>query len=262
MEISKTDFFYIVTIQNDQISYVKHVLAPLYVFFTLFGCWGGGGGLPRGLGHNLLMQFSSLGSSKMEISETDLFDTLTIQKDQISYVKHVLAPLYVFFTLFGCRGGGGGAPQGPGAQPSYVVFLPRQLKNGRSSPLFEVLIVLCGPLKRPMDLWGPMGTYGDPWGPMGTFGDPWEPMGTYGDLWGLMGTCGDLWGPLGTYGGLWGHMGTYGDLWGPVGAYGGLWGPMGAYGGLWGLMGTCGDPWGPLGTYGYLWGPMGTYGDL
>ena len=30
---------------------------PLYVFFTLFGCWGGG--VPRGPGHNLLMQFSS-----------------------------------------------------------------------------------------------------------------------------------------------------------------------------------------------------------
>ena len=59
----------------------------------------GGGWLPRGLGHNLLMQFSSLGSSKMEISETDFFDTLTIQNDQISYVKHVLAPLYVFSTL-------------------------------------------------------------------------------------------------------------------------------------------------------------------
>ena len=68
----------------------------------------GGGGLPRGLGHNLLMQFSRLGSSKMEISETDFFDTLTIQNDQISYVKHVLAPLSVFFILFGCLGGGGG----------------------------------------------------------------------------------------------------------------------------------------------------------
>ena len=81
---------------------------------------GGGGGLPRGLGHNLLMQFSGLSSSKMELSETDLFDTLTIQNDQISYVKHVLAPIYVFFTLFGCWGGG--APQGPGAQPAYVVL--------------------------------------------------------------------------------------------------------------------------------------------
>ena len=52
---------------NYQISNVKHVLTPLYVFFTLFGCWRGGGGegLPRGLGHNLLMQFSRLGSSKV-----------------------------------------------------------------------------------------------------------------------------------------------------------------------------------------------------
>ena len=66
----------------------------------------GGGELPRGLGHNLLMQFSRLSSSKMEISETDFFDTLTIQNNQISYVKHVLAALYVFFTLFGCCGGG------------------------------------------------------------------------------------------------------------------------------------------------------------
>ena len=47
--------FDIVTSHNDEICCVKHVLAPLYVFFTLFGCWGGGGGLPRGLVHNLLM---------------------------------------------------------------------------------------------------------------------------------------------------------------------------------------------------------------
>ena len=94
------------TTYNDEICYVKHVLAPFYVFFTLFGCWGGGGGgggLPRGLGRNLLR----LNSSKMEISETDFFDTLTIQNDQISHVKHVLAPFYAFFTLFGCWGWGG-----------------------------------------------------------------------------------------------------------------------------------------------------------
>ena len=112
MEIFETDFFDTSTIQNDQISHVKHVLAPFYVFFTLFGCWGGGGGLPRGLGRNLLMQFSRLNSSKMEIFETDFFDTSTIQNDQISHVKHVLAPFYVFFTLFGCWGGGGGGSQG------------------------------------------------------------------------------------------------------------------------------------------------------
>ena len=83
-------------------------------FSPYLGVGGGGGGLPRGPGHNLLMQFSGLGSSKMEISESDLFDTLTIQNDQISYVKHVLAPLYVFFTLFGCLGGGGGSQGGRG----------------------------------------------------------------------------------------------------------------------------------------------------
>ena len=122
MEISETDFFDTSTIQNDPISLVKHVLAPLYVFFTLFGCWGGG--LPRGLGHNLLMQFSRLNSSKMEISETDFFDTSNIQNDQISHVKHVLAPFYVFFSLFGC--GGGGAPKGSRAQ----LAPPQQLENG------------------------------------------------------------------------------------------------------------------------------------
>ena len=108
MEISETDFLHTLTIQNDQISYVKHVLAPLHVFFTLFGCvWGGGGGTKGSRAHNLLMQFSGLGSSKMEISETDCFHTLTIHNDQISYVKHVLLPLHVFFTLFGCVCGGG-----------------------------------------------------------------------------------------------------------------------------------------------------------
>ena len=113
MEVSETDFFDTLTIQNDQISYVKHVLAPFYVFFTFLGV---GGGVPRGLGHNLLMQFSSLGSSKMEIFETDFFDILTIQNDQIFYIKHVLAPLHVFFTLFGyvCVGGGGGSQGGLG----------------------------------------------------------------------------------------------------------------------------------------------------
>ena len=34
-------FFDIVTTYNDEICYVKHVLALFYVFFTLFGCWGG-----------------------------------------------------------------------------------------------------------------------------------------------------------------------------------------------------------------------------
>ena len=71
---------------------------------------GGGGGeaAPTGLGHNLLMQFSTLYSSKIEIFETNFFGILTIHNDQISYVKHALDPLHVFFTLFGCLDGGGG----------------------------------------------------------------------------------------------------------------------------------------------------------
>ena len=89
------------------------------MFYTFFVCfspylvvWGGGGGVTGSRAHNPLTQFSGLGSSKMEISETNFFDTLTIQKDQISYVKHVLAPLYVFFTLFGW--GRGWLPRGLG----------------------------------------------------------------------------------------------------------------------------------------------------
>ena len=67
-------------------------------YLAVWGRRGGGGGwLPRGLGHNLLRQFCSLGSSKMELSKTDFFDILTIQNDKISDIKHVLAPLYVFF---------------------------------------------------------------------------------------------------------------------------------------------------------------------
>ena len=72
IEVSETDFCDTLTIQNDKISYVKHVLAPLYVFCTLFG-WGGGGGLPRGLGHNLLMRFFTLDNSKIEVFEPYFF---------------------------------------------------------------------------------------------------------------------------------------------------------------------------------------------
>ena len=96
----------------------------------------GGGGLQRGLGHNLLMRFSHLSSSKMEISEIDFFDIMTVQNDQISYVKHVLAPLCVFHIIL--VWGGGGLPKGSRAQFAYAVFPPHQLKNACPSPLAEV----------------------------------------------------------------------------------------------------------------------------
>ena len=51
--------------------------------------------------HNLLMQFFSLYSSKMEVSETHWFDIMTTQYDPPRYVKHVSGCIYVFFTSFG-----------------------------------------------------------------------------------------------------------------------------------------------------------------
>ena len=47
-------FFDIVITHKAEICYVKHVLAPLNVFSPYLGV---GGGVPRGLGHHLLMQF-------------------------------------------------------------------------------------------------------------------------------------------------------------------------------------------------------------
>ena len=50
------------------------------MFFTLFGSSvrGGGGGSPKGLVHNLLMQFFTMGSSKIEVFKTCFCDIVTI----------------------------------------------------------------------------------------------------------------------------------------------------------------------------------------
>ena len=87
-------------------------------------------GLVNGPVHNLLMQFFTPDSSKIEVFETCFFDIVTTQNDHPRYVKHVLGHIYVFFTLFGyqVRGGGGGS-QGIGTQPAYAAFQPGQLKN-------------------------------------------------------------------------------------------------------------------------------------
>ena len=50
IEVFETFFFDIVTTQNDISSYAKHILGRIYVFFTLFGCWVGGGGVSQGTG--------------------------------------------------------------------------------------------------------------------------------------------------------------------------------------------------------------------
>ena len=47
------------------------------MFFTLFGYRvRGGGGSPKGLVHNLLMEFFTVASAKMEVFETYFFDTV------------------------------------------------------------------------------------------------------------------------------------------------------------------------------------------
>ena len=78
----------ILTIHNNQISYVKHVLDALYVFHPIW-VFGGGWG----------------GAAQKWKCRTRFFDILTIHNDQISHVKHVLDPLDVFSPLFACRGG-------------------------------------------------------------------------------------------------------------------------------------------------------------
>ena len=73
IEVFETCFFGIVITRNDHPSYVNHVLGRIYVFFSLFGYWVGGAS-PKGLVHNLLMQFFTLDSSKIEVFGTYFFD--------------------------------------------------------------------------------------------------------------------------------------------------------------------------------------------
>ena len=74
------------------------------MFFTLFGDYlrgGRGGGSPKGLVHKLLMQFFTLGSSKIDVFETCFFDIGITKNHHPRYVKHVLGRIYIFFNLFG-----------------------------------------------------------------------------------------------------------------------------------------------------------------
>ena len=46
------------------------------MFFTLFGYWVRGAGSRNGLVNNLLLQFFTVDSSKIEVSETYFFDIM------------------------------------------------------------------------------------------------------------------------------------------------------------------------------------------
>ena len=59
-------------------------------FSTCLGIGSGGGGGPKGLVHNLLTQFFTLGSSKIKVFGKFLFDILTTQNDYPRYVQRVL----------------------------------------------------------------------------------------------------------------------------------------------------------------------------
>ena len=97
------------------------------MFSAAFGCFspylgiglGGGGGPPKGLVHNLLMQFFTLDSSKIEVFKACFFDIGTTQYDHPSCLKHVLGRIYMFFTLFGYWIGGE-VSQGIGTQTAGV----------------------------------------------------------------------------------------------------------------------------------------------
>ena len=102
-----------------------------------------GGGAFKGLVHNLLMQFFTPDSSKIEVFETCFFDIVTTQNDHPRYVKHVLGRIYVFFTLFGYQvggGGGGRGSQGFGTQPAYAVFHPRTAQKSKFSKLVFLIL--------------------------------------------------------------------------------------------------------------------------
>ena len=78
--------------------------------------------------YNLLKQFFTLGSSKIEVFETYFFDIVTTQYDHPGYINHVLGRIYVFSTLFRDRVGGG-VSQGIGTQLAYTIFHPGHIKN-------------------------------------------------------------------------------------------------------------------------------------
>ena len=110
-------FLDIVTIHNET-SFVKHVLDPFYMVFTLFWCnWGGGGAAGKGAGPqpaDIVFQPRQLKNGNLQNSF--FFDISTIRNHQTSGVKHVLAPLCMFLTLFGLffAAAGGVVPRGLG----------------------------------------------------------------------------------------------------------------------------------------------------
>ena len=79
--------------------------SPFLGFRSL--CVREGGGVPKGLVHNLFCSFSPWAAQKIEVMIKLFFvDIVTTQNDDATYEKHILVTIYVFFTCV-CVGGGG-----------------------------------------------------------------------------------------------------------------------------------------------------------
>ena len=72
----------------------------MYVFFTLFGYWVRGRG-SNGIGTQLAYAlFPAYTAQKSKFLKLIFFDIVITSNDHPRYVKHVLARIYVVFTLF------------------------------------------------------------------------------------------------------------------------------------------------------------------
>ena len=65
-------------------------------------CGGRGEVSPKGLVHNRVVQFFTLGNSKIEAFETFFLNILATHIDHLGYIKHLLGNFFVFFIQFGC----------------------------------------------------------------------------------------------------------------------------------------------------------------
>ena len=97
-------------------------------------------GLVNGEVHNLLMQFFTPGSSKIEVFESCFFDIVTTQNDISSYAKHVLGRIYVFFYPIWVLGPGGGGLPRDGCTTCLCSFSTRTAQKWKFSKLVFLLL--------------------------------------------------------------------------------------------------------------------------
>ena len=84
------------------------------MFFTLFGEWVQGGGVPRDWYTTCCCNFSPWAAQKSKFAKLIPFDIVTTQNDHATYVKDVVGSVYVVFSPYlgiVCVWGGGGFPR-------------------------------------------------------------------------------------------------------------------------------------------------------